>query len=174
MVSHVTSGPRPHEVTHKKMDTKATVRFSKGDVSVTPYSDLQTPGHTSSKYKDIHQVPRTDVKTIHRFLVCRVLRAQGRCSARCSVTHREAPGAGAGGGPGWGTCQTVRSFTRLTLSWVWLWCRVGHVLTLSQPLGYSSEVETAHRELSKIRGGEDSHGELNFEMLLTQKLVVIT
>ena len=62
----------------------------------------------------------------------------------------------------------------LTMSCFWLWSRVGDVLTLSQPLGYSSEVETKHRELSKIQGGEDSHGELSFEMLLTQKLVVIT
>ena len=59
-------------------------------------------------------------------------------------------------------------------STVWPCSRVGDVLTLSQPLAYSSEVETAHRELSKIHGGEDCHGELNFEMLLSQKLVVIT
>ena len=31
------------------MDTKATVRFSKGDVSVTHHSDLQTPGQVSSR-----------------------------------------------------------------------------------------------------------------------------
>ena len=121
----------------------------------------------TGRYKNIYQVPRAEVKTIQRLFICRVLWAQGQCSARCSVTHTEAPGAGAGRGPGRGRWQTVPSLTRLTLSWVWLWSRVGHVLTLSQPLGYSSEVETAHRELSKIWGGEDSHGELNFEMLLT-------
>ena len=31
------------------MDTKATVRFSKGDVSVTHHSDLQTPGQVSNR-----------------------------------------------------------------------------------------------------------------------------
>ena len=41
--------------------------------------------------------------------ICRVLRAQGRCSAGSSVTRTEAPGAGAGGGPGRGTWQTVCS-----------------------------------------------------------------
>ena len=61
--------------------------------------------------------------------------------------------------------------TRLTLSCVWLWSRMGDVLTLSQPLGYSSKKETAHRQLNKIQGGEDSNEELNFKMLLTQKLV---
>ena len=35
--------------------------------------------------------------------------------------------------------------THLTLSCVWLWSRVGDVLTLSQPLGYSFEEEMAHR-----------------------------
>ena len=61
--------------------------------------------------------------------------------------------------------------TRLTLSCVWLWSRMGDVLTLSQPLGYSSKKETAHRQLNKIQGGEDSNEELNFKMLLIQKLV---
>lgn len=61
-----------------------------------------------------------------------------------SVTHTEAPGTGAGGGPGRGRWQTVCSLTCLTLSCVWLWSRVEDVLTLSQPLGYSSKVETAH------------------------------
>ena len=35
------------------------------------------------------------------------------------------------------------SLTHLSLSHVWLWSKVGDVLTLSQPLGYSSEVEMA-------------------------------
>ena len=77
--------------------------------------------------------------------ICRVLGAQGRCSAGSSVTRTEAPGSGSGGGPRRRRQRTVPSLTRLTLSWVWLWCRVGHVLTLSQPLGYSSEVKTAYR-----------------------------
>ena len=87
-------------------------------------------------YESIHQAPGAEVKTIQRFLICRVLCAQGRCSTGCSVTRTEAPGAGAGGGPGWGRWQTVCSLTRLTLSWVWVWASVGDVLTLSQPLGY--------------------------------------
>ena len=95
----------------------------------------------TGRYKNIYQFPRAEVKTIQRLFICRVLWAQGQCSARCSVTHTEAPGAGAGRGPGRGRWQTVPSLTRLTLSWVWLWSRVGHVLTLSQPLGYSSKVE---------------------------------
>ena len=45
----------------------------------------------------------------------------------------------------------------LTLSCVWLWCRMGDVLTLSQPLGYSSKEEMAHRLLNKIQCGEDSN-----------------
>ena len=61
--------------------------------------------------------------------------------------------------------------TRLTLSWVWVWCRVGDVLTLSQTLGYSSKKDIAHRLLIKLYLGEDSNEELNFGMLLTQKLV---
>ena len=60
-------------------------------------------------YESIHQVPGTEVRTIQRLLICWVLWAQGQCSAGCSVTCTEAPGAGAGGGPGWGKRQTVRS-----------------------------------------------------------------
>ena len=59
----------------------------------------------------------------------------------------------------------------LTLSCVWLWCRTGDVLTLSQPLGYSSKEETAHKLLNKIQCGEDSNEEINFKMLLVKKLV---
>ena len=61
--------------------------------------------------------------------------------------------------------------TRLTLSWVWVWCRVGDVLTLSQTLGYSSKKDIAHRLLIKLFLGEESNEELNFGMLLTQKLM---
>ena len=125
----------------------------------------------TGRYKNIYQFPRAEVKTIQRLFICRVLWAQRQCSARCSVTHTEAPGAGAGRGPGRGRWQTVPSLTRLTLSWVWLWSRVGHVLTLSQPLGYSYKVEITHRELIRIQCGEDSNEELNFKMLLIQKLV---
>ena len=107
-------------------------------------SCLGSETHQGS-YESIHQVPGAEVKTIQRLLVCWVLRAQGRCITGCSVTHREAPGAGARGGPGRGRWQTVCSLIRLTLSWVWLWSRVRDVLTLSQPLGYSSKVETTHR-----------------------------
>ena len=102
-------------------------------------------------YESIHQAPGAEVKTIQRLLVCRVLWAQGRCSTGCSVTRTEAPGAGAGGGPGQGRRQTVRSLIHLTLSWVWLWSRVGDVLTLSQPLGYSSKVETAKGNSARFR-----------------------
>ena len=35
--------------------------------------------------------------------------------------------------------------THLTVSCVWLWSKVGDVLTLSQPLDYSSKEEKAHR-----------------------------
>ena len=156
------------------MDTKTTVRFSKSGGSVTYYSDLQTPGHAFSKYKNIHQVPRADVKTIQRLLVCRVLWVQGRCSTRCSVTPQRLLAQVQGEAQDEGSGRLSPPLACLTMSCFWLWSRVGDVLTLSQPLGYSSEVETKHRELSKIQGGEDSHGELSFEMLLTQKLVVIT
>ena len=64
-------------------------------------------------------VQQVDIKTSIRFLeqksrlfkgsICQVLRAQGWCSTGCPVTHIEAPGAGAGGGPGWGRRQTVPS-----------------------------------------------------------------
>ena len=64
--------------------------------------------------------------------------------------------------------------THLTLSRVWVWCRVGDVLTLSQTLGYSSKEDIAHRLLIKLYLGEDSNEELNFGMLLTQKLVTNT
>ena len=63
--------------------------------------------------------------------------------------------------------------TCLTLSCVWLWSWVRDVLTLSQPLGYSYKVEITHRELIRIQCGEDSNEELNFRMLLIQKLVNI-
>ena len=106
-------------------------------------------------------VQQVDIKTSIRFLeqksrlfkgsICQVLRAQGWCSTGCPVTHIEAPGAGAGGGPGQGRRQTVRSLIHLTLSWVWLWSRVGDVLTLSQPLGYSSKVETAKGNSARFR-----------------------
>ena len=137
--------PNLHEVTQRRMDTKASVRFSKVGVSVTHHSDLETPGHASSRYRNIHQAPGAEVKTIQRLLICWVLWAQGGCRARCSMTHTEASGTGAGGGPGRGDGRLSAPLTHLTLSWVWLWSRVGDVLTLSQPLGYSSEVETACR-----------------------------
>ena len=107
-------------------------------------SCLGSETHQGS-YESIHQVPGAEVKTIQRLLICRVLWAQGWCRTGCSVTRTEAPGTGAGGGPGRGRWQTVCSLTRLTLSWVWVWASVGDVLTLSQPLGYSSKVETTHR-----------------------------
>ena len=115
-------------------------------------------------YESIHQAPGAEVKTIQRLLLCWVLWAQGQCSI-------EAPGTGAGGGPGRGRWQTVCSLTHLTLSWVWVWCRVGDVLTLSQTLGYSSKKDIAHRLLIKLFLGEESNEELNFGMLLTQKLM---
>ena len=95
-------------------------------------------------YKNIHQVPGVEVKTVQR------LHLPGPVDTRVMQyqvlrDHTEAPGAGAGRVPGWGRWQTVHSLTRLTLSWVWLWSRVGDVLTLSQPLGYLSKVETARR-----------------------------
>ena len=96
-------------------------------------------------YESIHQVPGTEVKTIQRPLICWVLRAQGRYRTGCSVTRTEAPGTGAGGCPEWGRQQTVPSLTHLTLSCVWLCSRVGDVLTLSQPLGYSSNTQVAHQ-----------------------------
>ena len=107
-------------------------------------SCLGSETHQGS-YESIHQVPGAEVKTIQRLLICRVLWTQGWYSAGCSVTHTEAPGTGAGGGPGRGRQQNVPSLTRLTLSCVWVWSRVGDILTLSQPLGYSSKEEMAHR-----------------------------
>ena len=44
-----------------------------------------------------------------------------------------------------GEASDSTPLTHLTLSWVWVWSRVGDVLTLSQPLVYSSKVEMAHR-----------------------------
>ena len=38
-------------------------------------------------------------------------------------------------------------------------------------LGYSSKVESIHRQLIKIQCGEDSNEELKFKMLLVKKLV---
>ena len=38
-------------------------------------------------------------------------------------------------------------------------------------LGYSSKVESMHRQLIKIQCGEDSNEEINFKMLLVKKLV---
>ena len=102
-------------------------------------------GIQQGSYKNIHQVPGMEVKTIQRLLICRVLSTQGQCSAGHSVTCTEAPGAGAGGGPGREGGRLFPPLTRLTLSQVWLWSRFGDVLTLSKPLGYSSEVETARR-----------------------------
>ena len=43
-----------------------------------------------------------------------------------------------------GSSRLFPPLTRLTLSWVWLWSRVRDILTLSQPLGYWSKVETKH------------------------------
>ena len=86
-----------------------TVRFLKGDVNVTHRSDLQTRGHAFNRYKNTHQVTRAEVKTVQRLLICWVLWAQGQCSARCSMTRTEAPGASAGRRPGWGRQQTVPS-----------------------------------------------------------------
>ena len=94
--------------------------------------------------KNKHQVPRAEVKTVQRLLVCRVLRAQGQCSTRWSMTHTEAPGTGTEKVPGRGRLQTA-PLTHFTPSCVWLWSIVGYVLTLSQILGYSSKVEMAHR-----------------------------
>ena len=69
--------------------------------------------------KNRTRVQQVDIKTSIRFLeqksrlfkgsICQVLRVQGWCSTGCPVTHIEAPGAGAGGGPGWGRRQTVPS-----------------------------------------------------------------
>ena len=75
------------------------------------------------------------------------------------MTRTEAPGAGAGGGPGRGRRQTVCSpySSHPVLGLALL--QGGDVLTLSQPLGYSSKEETAHRKLAKIQGGKDFHGE---------------
>ena len=75
---------------------------------------LQWPPNTRTgiqqgSCKNIHQAPGAEVKTMQRLLVCRVLRAQGWCSTRCSVTCTDDPGAGAGGGPGRGRRQTVLS-----------------------------------------------------------------
>ena len=119
-------------------------------VSCATVPSKQQDRYLAGRYKNIYQVPGAEVKTIQRLLICWVLWAQGQCSARCSVIHTEAPGAGAGRGPGWGRRQTVPSLTHLTLSWVWLWSRVGHVLTLSQPLGYSSKVEQNTGSLPKF------------------------
>ena len=116
--------------------------------SVRPCLDSEIQ---QGSYESIHQAPGAEVKTIQRLLVCRVLWAQGRCSTGCSVTRTEASGAGAGGGPGRGRWQTVCSLTRLTLSWVWVWSSVRDELTLSQPLGYSSKVETAKGNSARFR-----------------------
>ena len=117
-------------------------------------SCLGSETHQGS-YESIHQVPGAEVKTIQRLLICRVLWSQGRCSTGCSMTRTEAPGAGAGRGLGWGRWQTVHSsylsHPVLGLGLV----QHGDVLTLIQALGYSSKVETTHRQFIKIQGGKD-------------------
>ena len=63
-------------------------------------------------------------------------------------------GAGAGGGPGrrW---QTVHSpYSSHPVLGVGL-VQHGDVLTLIQALGYSSKVETTHRQFIQIQGGKD-------------------
>ena len=94
-------------------------------------------------YKNIHQVPGVKSR-LFKDSICRVLWTLGWCSTRCSVITQRLL-VQVQGVPGWGRRQTVHSLTRLPLSWVWLWSRVGDVLTLSQPLGYLYKVETARR-----------------------------
>ena len=65
--------------------------------------------YPADRYKNIHRGLGAEVKTIHRPLVCWLLWAQGWCTSGCSVTRTEAPGAGAGGGPGRVRWQTVPS-----------------------------------------------------------------
>lgn len=93
-----------------------------------------------------------------RAVQCRVLR------------DRTGSGSGAGGRPKAGRAADCPLLFVFTLSWVWLWCRVGHVLALSQPLGYSSEVRQHTGGSPKFQCGRDSN-ELNFGMLLAHKLV---
>ena len=61
------------------------------------------------------------------------------------MTRTEAPGTGAGEGPGWGRPETVCSpySSHPVLGLALL--QGGDVLTLSQPLGHLSEVEMAQR-----------------------------
>ena len=71
------------------------------------------------------------------------------------MTHTEAPGAGAGRGLGRGRWQTVHSpYSSHPVLGVGL-VQHGDVLTLIQALGYSSKVETTHRQFIKIQGGKD-------------------
>ena len=142
--SHMTVEPKP-TWSHSKENGHCQILKRWCECHMPQWPPNTRTGIQQGSYKNIHQVPRMEVKTIQRLLICRVLSTQGQCSAGCSVTRTEAPGSGSGGGPRRGRQRTVPSLTRLTLSWVWLWCRVGHVLTLSQPLGYSSEVKTAYR-----------------------------
>ena len=136
----------------------------------------------TSKHEDMHS---TDIKTPIRLPEQKSRLFKGSSSAgSCGHKGSAVPGAPwpaqrlleqvQGDAQDGGGSRLSPRLTCLTLHCVWLCSRVGDVLTQSQPLAYSSEVETTHGELNKIQGGEDCHGELNFEMLLSQKLVVIT
>ena len=71
------------------------------------------------------------------------------------MTRTEAPGTGAGEGPGWGRPETVCSpYSSHPVLGVGL-VQHGDVLTLIQALGYSSKVETTHRQFIQIQGGKD-------------------
>lgn len=142
-VSHVTPELNLHEVTHKRMDTKATVRFSKGDGSVTQYCDLQTPGHTSNKYKNIHQVPQANVRPFKGSSFAGSVEGTRAVQHQVLVTPQRL----------WAQVQgeaqdeevaDCPSLACLTMSCFWLWSRVGCTDSI-QPLGYSSKVEMAHR-----------------------------
>ena len=88
----------------------------------------------AGRYKNTHKVSRAEVKTIQRLLICWVMWAQGQCSTGCSVTTQrllvQVQGEAQDGEGGRLSTPLLISF----LSCVWVWSRVGDVLTLSQSL----------------------------------------
>ena len=159
-----------HKKSLKRKWTPRPLSDSKRVMCVTCHSDLQTPGQVSS---------RAVMKTSIRFLEWKS-RLFKHSSSAGSWGHK----GGAAPGAPWPT-QRLRAQVQgkshdggdgrlstpllvLPLSYLWLWSRVRDVLTLSQPLGYSSNEEIAHMLLIKLHLGEDSNEELKFGMLLTQ------
>ena len=92
VASHVPPGPNPHEITQKRMTTLRPCQILQGWCEChMPQWPANSSGIQQGSYKNIRQFAREEDA-----LIARVLRSQGRYSARFSVTRPETPGAGAG------------------------------------------------------------------------------